>query len=272
MPDLSAHHAVVTGGGTGIGAAIAHALHGAGARVTLMGRRREPLEDVAAGLPDAAVVTMDVTDEASVEAAIAQARARSPISILVNNAGGAETAPLSKTSMALWQQMIAVNLTGAFLCTRAVLGEVSAAQDGRIVTIASTSGLKGYAYTGAYAAAKHGVIGMTRTLAFELAQTSATANAICPGFADTELVQRSLDNRHDPLSCARRIYPRQPPEAPDKAGGGRCGGAMVVRSIVWIGQRPGHCHSRWRSDVDGSAPCQTIATRLAKDAARDDDH
>ena len=137
---------------------------------------------------------MDVTDEASVEAAMAEARARAPISILVNNAGGAETAPLSKTSTALWQQMIAVNLTGAFLCTRAVLGEVSAAQDGRIITIASTSGLKGYAYTGAYAAAKHGVIGMTRTLAFELAQTSATANAVCPGFADTELVQRSLDN------------------------------------------------------------------------------
>lgn len=194
MADLTSHHAVITGGGTGIGAAIARALHAAGARVTLMGRRREPLDAVAAGLPEAAAITMDVTDEASVEAAMAEARARSPISILVNNAGGAETAPLSKTSTALWQQMIAVNLTGAFLCTRAVLGEVSAAQDGRIITIASTSGLKGYAYTGAYAAAKHGVIGMTRTLAFELAQTSATANAVCPGFADTELVQRSLDN------------------------------------------------------------------------------
>lgn len=193
MPDLSGHHAVITGGGTGIGAAIARTLHGAGARVTLMGRRREPLEGVAADLTGATAITIDVTDEASVEAAMAAARALAPVSILVNNAGGAETALLAKTSMALWQQMIAVNLTGAFLCTRAVLGEVSRAANGRIITIASTSGLKGYAYTGAYAAAKHGVIGLTRTLALELASSGATANAICPGFADTELVQRSLD-------------------------------------------------------------------------------
>ncbi|WP_353226731.1 SDR family NAD(P)-dependent oxidoreductase [Novosphingobium sp.] len=192
MTDLSGHHAVITGGGTGIGAAIARTLHGAGARVTLMGRRREPLEHVAAGLAGATVICVDVTDEASVEAAMARARAIAPVTILVNNAGGAETAPLAKTSMALWQQMIAVNLTGAFLCTRAVLDEVAAANGGRIITIASTSGLKGYAYTGAYAAAKHGVIGLTRTLALELASTGATANAICPGFADTELVQRSI--------------------------------------------------------------------------------
>lgn len=194
MPDLSSHHAVITGGGTGIGAAIARALHGAGARVTLMGRRREPLDEVAATLAGARAFTVDVTDEASVEAAMAEARALAPVSILVNNAGGAETAPVAKTSTALWQQMIAVNLTGAFLCTRAVVGEVSKARAGRIVTIASTSGLKGYAYTGAYAAAKHGVIGLMRTLALELARTDSTANAVCPGFADTDLVQRSLDN------------------------------------------------------------------------------
>ena len=193
MTDLTGHHAVVTGGGSGIGAAIARRLHGAGAQVTVMGRRREPLEDVAGSLAGALMVTIDVTDEASVEAAMAEARARAPVSILVNNAGGAETAPLAKTSTALWQQMIAVNLTGAFLCTRAVLGDVSKATNGRIVTIASTAGLRGYAYTGAYAAAKHGVIGLTRTLALELARTGATANAICPGFADTELVQRSID-------------------------------------------------------------------------------
>lgn len=203
MPDLSAHHAVITGGGTGIGAAIARALHGAGARVTLMGRRREPLDEVAASLPGAAVLLMDVTDEASVEAAMAEARSLAPISILVNNAGGAETAPIARTSTALWQQMIAVNLTGAFFCTRAVMGEISKAQNGRIVTVASTSGLKGYAYTGAYAAAKHGVIGLTRTLALELARTSATANAVCPGFADTELVQRSLDNVVEKTGMAR---------------------------------------------------------------------
>ncbi|WP_298290507.1 SDR family NAD(P)-dependent oxidoreductase [Novosphingobium sp.] len=192
MTDLAGHHAVITGGGTGIGAAIARTLHGAGARVTLMGRRLEPLEQVAALLPGSTAICVDVTDEASVEDAMAEARAVAPVSILVNNAGGAETAPLAKTSMALWQQMIAVNLTGAFLCTRAVLKEVAQARNGRIIMIASTSGLKGYAYTGAYAAAKHGVIGLTRTLALELASTGATANAICPGFADTELVQRSI--------------------------------------------------------------------------------
>lgn len=203
MTDLTGHHAVVTGGGSGIGAAIARTLHGAGARVTVMGRRREPLEDVAVMLAGALAITIDVTDEASVEAAMAEARARAPVSILVNNAGGAETAPLAKTSTALWQQMIAVNLTGAFLCTRAVLGDVSKAANGRIITIASTSGLKGYAYTGAYAAAKHGVIGLTRTLALELARTGATANAICPGFADTELVQRSLDTVTEKTGMSR---------------------------------------------------------------------
>lgn len=203
MTNLTGHHAVVTGGGSGIGAAIARTLHGAGAQVTVMGRRREPLEYVASSLPGALTITIDVTDEASVETAMAEARARAPVSILVNNAGGAETAPLAKTSTALWQQMIAVNLTGAFLCTRAVLGDVSKAANGRIITIASTAGLRGYAYTGAYAAAKHGVIGLTRTLALELARTGATANAICPGFADTELVQRSIDTVFEKTGISR---------------------------------------------------------------------
>lgn len=189
MSRLAGHHAVVTGGGTGIGAAIAHALLAAGSTVTVMGRRAEPLADIAG----AKAVLLDVTDEASVEAAMARARAIAPVSILVNNAGGAETAPLAKTSTAMWNHMLALNLTGTFLCTRAVLPDIIAAPAGRIINIASTSGLRGYAYTGAYAAAKHGVIGLTRTLALELAKTNATANAVCPGFADTELVQRSLD-------------------------------------------------------------------------------
>ncbi len=194
MTNLAGQHAVITGGGTGIGAAVARTLHGAGAKVTLMGRRREPLEAVAAELPGASIITVDVTDEASVETAMAEARTIAPVSILVNNAGAAETAPVAKTSTALWQQMIAVNLTGVFFCTRAVMKDVIAAENGRIITVASTSGLKGYAYTGAYAAAKHGVIGLTRTLALELASTRATANAICPGFTNTELVDRSVEN------------------------------------------------------------------------------
>lgn len=193
MVDLAGRHAVVTGGGTGIGAAIARALAGAGAMVTVMGRRHAPLEALAAELPGADAVTIDVTDEASVAAAMATARARAPIAILVNNAGGAETAPFAKTSTDLWQRMLALNLTGSFLCCRAALADVIAAEQGRIINVASTAGLKGYAYTAAYAAAKHGVVGLTRSLAVELARTTATANALCPGFADTDLVQRSLD-------------------------------------------------------------------------------
>ena len=193
MTDLSGHHAVVTGGGTGLGAAIAKALGQAGAMVSVMGRRIDTLEAVAAAHPLCAAISIDVTDEACVEAAMASARQRAPVTILINNAGGAETAPLAKTSIELWNRMMALNLTGTFLCSRALLPEIAAAAGGRIISVASTSGLKGYAYTGAYAAAKHGVIGLTRTMALELAKTSATANAICPGFADTDLVQRSLD-------------------------------------------------------------------------------
>jgi NAD(P)-dependent dehydrogenase (short-subunit alcohol dehydrogenase family) len=194
MLDLKGHHAVVTGGGSGIGAAIARALAGAGAKLTIMGRRREALEAFAASLPDTNIVPVDVTDEQAVESAMSLARRAAPISILVNNAGAAETAPLVKTPTALWDRMLAVNLTGTFLCTRAALQDVMGHPNGRIVNIASTSGLKGYAYTGAYTAAKHGVIGLTRTLALELATTGATANAVCPGFADTDLVDRSLAN------------------------------------------------------------------------------
>jgi len=238
MTDLSGCHAVITGGGTGIGAAIARALHGAGARITLMGRRRDPLEQVATSLagPGAGVsaITVDVTDEGSVEAAMAAARALAPVTILANNAGCAETAPLAKTSIALWQQMIAVNLTGAFLCTRAVLGDVAKAEGGRIINIASTSGLKGYAYAGAYAAAKHGVIGLTRTLALELARTGATANAICPGFADTDLVQRSLDTVAEKTGLSReRALTQFVRDNPQKRliqpGERRCGCAIRCR-------------------------------------------
>ena len=158
-----------------------------------MGRRLDVLQEIENAYPLCAAIPIDVTDEHSVAAAMVSARTRAPVTILVNNAGGAETAPLAKTSTDLWNRMIALNLTGTFLCSRALLPEIAAAPGGRIISIASTSGLKGYAYTGAYAAAKHGVIGLTRTMALELAKTSATANAICPGFADTDLVQRSLD-------------------------------------------------------------------------------
>jgi len=197
--NLVGRHALVTGAGSGIGAAIAAALAGAGARVTLAGRRHAPLEALAASLPDGSALAVggfDVTNPDAIGRGLAQARsAFGPIDILVNNAGEAPSAPFEKTDLALWSRVMNVDLTGVFLVTQAVLPDLKAHGAGaRIVNIASTAGLKGYAYVSAYCAAKHGVIGLTRALALELARTGVTANAICPGFTDTPLVDASIAN------------------------------------------------------------------------------
>lgn len=194
MPELSAHHAVVTGGGRGIGRAIATALTRAGATVTVLGRDGASLRRVIADGAAHHAVTADVTDEAAVRAAIDSAAARQPIDILVANAGAAESAPFGKTDAALFRRMLDVNLMGVVHAAQAALPSMKAQGRGRIVAIASTAGLKGYPYVSAYVAAKHGVVGLVRALALEVAAQNITVNAVCPGFTETDLVAASIDN------------------------------------------------------------------------------
>lgn len=214
---LVGQHALVTGAGSGVGAAIAGALSARGARVTLVGRREKPLREVAATLDDAVALSADIGDEAQVGAMLNAARdAHGPVDALIANAGAAESAPLSRTTLEIWNHMLAVNLTGVYLCARAALPDMLERGDGRIVNIASTAGLKGYRYTSAYCAAKHGVVGFTRALALETAHTAVTVNAVCPGFIDTPLLQRSIERVSDstgrPADEVRATFMRSNPQ------------------------------------------------------------
>jgi len=192
MDTLAGKHAVVTGASRGIGLAIARRLLAQGARVTLMARDAAGLDAAARELGGGvAWQTMDVTDPASVAQAFALAGA---VDILVNNAGQAASSPFMRTDAAMWQRMLDANLSGAYHCIQAALPAMLEAGWGRIVNVASTAGLTGYRYVAAYCAAKHGLVGLTRALALELATKGVTVNAVCPGYTETDIVQEAVAN------------------------------------------------------------------------------
>lgn len=187
------HHALVTGGGSGVGKAIALALAGEGVHVTICGRREAQLAEVAKESSRIFPVVADVTNEASMVALYEKAEAaRGPFDIVVANAGIAGSSPAARTTLADWQRMLDVNLTGAFLTVRPALAGMAGRKAGRIVFIASTAGLKGAAYIAPYVAAKHGVIGLMRSLAAETVKTGVTVNAVCPGFVETDMLEESV--------------------------------------------------------------------------------
>ncbi|MDG4855910.1 MULTISPECIES: SDR family NAD(P)-dependent oxidoreductase [unclassified Mesorhizobium] len=190
---IAGKHALVTGGGSGVGRAIALSLAEAGVAVTICGRRKAALNEVAKANDRIFGIGADVTDEADMTALYEKAEAaRGPFEIVVANAGMAVSAPAHKTSLADWQRSLDVNLTGAFLAVQPALGGMLARKTGRIVFIASTAGLKGYAYVAPYVAAKHGVVGLMRALAAETAKSGITVNAICPGFVETDMLEESI--------------------------------------------------------------------------------
>jgi NAD(P)-dependent dehydrogenase (short-subunit alcohol dehydrogenase family) len=193
----------------------------AGARVSLAGRRREPLQLLAAqsaGADMLVVAGFDVTDPAKVAAGVAEARGKfGPVDVLINNAGEAPSAPFAKTDLALWNRALAVNLTGTYLVTKEVLPDMLAKRSGRIVNVASTAGLVGYARLSAYTAAKHGVVGLTRALAVEVATTGITVNAVCPGYTDTDMIANAVEaiarkrggSRADALKTFTDVNPQE---------------------------------------------------------------
>ncbi len=189
---LDGRHALITGGGTGIGAAAAQHLNDAGAKLSLLGRRIEPLQAVAEGL-GATPIRCDVTDPERIRAAFDEARAANgPIDCLIVNAGIAESSPFHKMTRESWDRIVATNLTAAFDCAQAAIGDLLKSENGRLVFVASVASLRGVPYAAHYAASKHGLLGLMRSLAAEYAKTSLTVNAVCPGYVDTPMTDQSV--------------------------------------------------------------------------------
>ena len=192
MDWLQGRHALITGGGTGIGAATATHLNAAGAKVTVAGRRKEPLEAIRK-IVNGTAVQCDVTDRDQIARAFDEARAANgPIEMLVVNAGIAESAPFHKMTRESWDRIMSVNLTGAFECAQAALPDLLKSENGRLVFVASVASLRGVPYAAHYAASKHGLLGLTRSLAAEYAKTNLTVNAVCPGYVDTPMTDQSI--------------------------------------------------------------------------------
>jgi 3-hydroxybutyrate dehydrogenase len=189
---LAGRHALITGGGTGIGAAAAAHLADLGAKLSLLGRRLGPLQAVAESYSGTAI-QCDVTDPERIAAAFEEARkANGPIDLLIVNAGIAESAPFHKLTRESWDRIIATNLTAAFDCSRAAIGDLLKSDNGRLVFVASVASLRGVPYASHYAASKHGLLGLMRSLAAEYARSSLTVNAVCPGYVDTPMTDQSV--------------------------------------------------------------------------------
>jgi NAD(P)-dependent dehydrogenase (short-subunit alcohol dehydrogenase family) len=252
MSEFEGRRAVITGGGTGIGLAVAKRLAAGGANVVLMGRKLDRLEAAAKDIPGAFAVQCDVTDSASVDAAFAKAREDGPINILVNNAGIASGRPFHKLDEAEFRRIQDVNVDGVFRCTKAVVADLMGSDYGRVINIASIAGLRGGPYISHYCASKHAVVGMTKALAVEWAQTSITVNAVCPGYVETNMAEGAIQtimsntkrSREEAISELTQMNPQGRMIRPEE----------VAETVAWLCHPNSYTVNGQAIALDGGAP------------------